>query len=218
MEPTSALGTRRLGAEGPTVGAIGLGCMPLSFGYVDAPSEDDPVALVQRAIELGVTFFDTADVYGPFTNEEAVGSALRGRREEVTLATKVGLLVGPNGGYPLSSDARPERIAVEVDASLRRLRHRPHRPVLPAPGRSEGAVGGLLGRAGRRWCAPARSVPSVCAKWASISSISCRRSIPSAPYSPNSRCGRGTHSPRSCRGAPPTVPRSSRSHRWGEGS
>ncbi len=69
----------------------------------------------------GSTFFDTADVYGPFTNEEAVGSALRGRRDEVTLATKVGLLVGPNGGYPLTSDARPERIAVEIDESLRRL-------------------------------------------------------------------------------------------------
>ncbi|HEY6566130.1 MAG TPA: aldo/keto reductase [Actinomycetota bacterium] len=112
---------RRLGADGPLVGAIGLGCMPLSFGYVDAPSEGDPVTLVHRAIDLGITFFDTADVYGPFTNEEAVGSALRGRRDEVTLATKVGLLVGPNGGYPLTSDARPERIATEIDESLRRL-------------------------------------------------------------------------------------------------
>lgn len=113
--------TRTLGANGPSVGSIGLGCMPLSFGYVDAPSADDPIELVHRAIDLGVTFFDTADVYGPFTNEEAVGDALRGRRDEVTLATKVGLVVGPNGGYPLSNDARPERIATEIDASLRRL-------------------------------------------------------------------------------------------------
>ena len=96
--------------------------MPLSFGYVDAPSEDDPATLVHRAIDLGVTFFDTADVYGPFTNEDTVGSALQGRRDEVALATKVGLLVGPNGGYPLSSDARPDRIATEIDESLRRLR------------------------------------------------------------------------------------------------
>jgi aryl-alcohol dehydrogenase-like predicted oxidoreductase len=95
--------------------------MPLSFGYVDAPSEDDPLTLLHRAIDLGVNFFDTADVYGPFTNEGAVGWALRGRRDEVTLATKVGLLVGPNGGYPLPRDARPERIATEIDESLRRL-------------------------------------------------------------------------------------------------
>ena len=114
--------SRRLGADGPVVGAIGLGCMPLSFAYVDAPTDDDPVALVHRAIDLGVTFLDTADVYGPFTNEEAVGAALRGRREEVTLATKVGLLVGANGGYPLSNDASPQRIATEIDGSLRRLR------------------------------------------------------------------------------------------------
>ncbi len=96
--------------------------MPLSFAYVDAPTDDDPVALIHRAIDLGVTFLDTADVYGPFTNEEAVGAALRGRRDEVTLATKVGLLVGANGGYPLSNDASPERIATEIDGSLRRLR------------------------------------------------------------------------------------------------
>jgi aryl-alcohol dehydrogenase-like predicted oxidoreductase len=116
------LGSRTLGANGPPVGAIGLGCMPLSFAYVDAPSDDDPTALVHRAIDLGVTFFDTADVYGPFTNEQVVGDALRGRRDEVALATKVGLEVGPNGGYPLSNDARPGRIATEIDASLRRLR------------------------------------------------------------------------------------------------
>ena len=121
MVRSSPIGMRRLGADGPRVGAIGLGCMPLSFGYVDAPSEDDPMALVDRALDLGVTFFDTADVYGPFSNEEAVGMSLRGRRDEATIATKVGLLVGPNGGYPLSNDARPERIAVEIDASLRRL-------------------------------------------------------------------------------------------------
>jgi aryl-alcohol dehydrogenase-like predicted oxidoreductase len=117
-----SLPTRGLGADGPRVGAIGLGCMPLSFGYVDAPTDDDPAALLHRAIDLGVTLLDTADVYGPFTNEEAVGAALRGRRGEVTLATKVGLLVGPNGGYPLSNDALPERIATEIDGSLRRLR------------------------------------------------------------------------------------------------
>jgi aryl-alcohol dehydrogenase-like predicted oxidoreductase len=101
---------------------IGLGCMPMSFGYLDAASDDAPGAVIRRALDLGVTMFDTADVYGPFTNEDLVGRALEGRREEATIATKVGLVVGPNGGYPLSRDARPERIAEQVHGSLRRLR------------------------------------------------------------------------------------------------
>lgn len=101
---------------------IGLGCMPMSFGYVDAASEDDPLAVIGRALDLGVVMFDTADVYGPFTNEELVGLGLGGRRHEAVLATKWGLTAGPTGGYPLSRDARPERIAEAVRGSLRRLR------------------------------------------------------------------------------------------------
>jgi len=101
---------------------IGLGCMPMSFAYVDSASYDDPEHVIGRALDLGVTMFDTADVYGPFTNEELLGRALEGRRAEATIATKVGLVVGPNGGYPLSRDARPERIAEAVRGSLRRLR------------------------------------------------------------------------------------------------
>jgi aryl-alcohol dehydrogenase-like predicted oxidoreductase len=88
----------------------------------DAASDDDPKRVIGRALDLGVTMFDTADVYGPFTNDELLGRALDGRRAEATIATKVGLVVGPNGGYPLSRDARPERIAEEVRGSLRRLR------------------------------------------------------------------------------------------------
>lgn len=103
-------------------GRIGLGCMPMSFGYVDAASEDDPSAVIERALDLGVAMFDTADVYGPFTNEELVGKALEGRRHEATIATKWGLGVGPSGGYPLTRDARPERAAQAVRASLERLR------------------------------------------------------------------------------------------------
>lgn len=103
-------------------GRIGLGCMPMSFGYVDAASEDDPSAVIERALDLGVAMFDTADVYGPFTNEELVGKALEGRRHEATIATKWGLVVGPSGGYPLSRDARPERAAQAARASLERLR------------------------------------------------------------------------------------------------
>ena len=96
--------------------------MPMSFGYVDAPSEDDPLGVIRRGLELGAAVFDTADVYGPFSNEELLGQALEGRREEAVVATKVGLVVGPNGGYPLRRDARPERIADQIHGSLRRLR------------------------------------------------------------------------------------------------
>jgi aryl-alcohol dehydrogenase-like predicted oxidoreductase len=101
---------------------IGLGCMPMSFAYFDDASEDSPDAVIGRALDLGVTMLDTADVYGPFTNEDLVGRALEGRRHEATIATKVGLVVGPSGGYPLSRDARPERISEQVLGSLRRLR------------------------------------------------------------------------------------------------
>jgi len=100
---------------------IGLGCMPMSFGYF-GETDDDPVALIRRAVELGVTHVDTSDVYGPFTNEALVGEALEPIRDRVGIATKVGLLVGPNGGYPLVHDARPEHIVQAAEASLRRLR------------------------------------------------------------------------------------------------
>ncbi len=112
---------RRLGSGGPEVGAIGLGCMPMNWGYFGGGSTEESIRVIHRAIELGVTHLDTADVYGPFTNEETVGRGLRGRRGEVVLATKVGVKVGPNGGYPLERDGRPERILEEVEGSLRRL-------------------------------------------------------------------------------------------------
>ena len=101
---------------------IGLGCMPMSFGYVDAEADDDPVDVIHRAIDLGAPMLDTADVYGPFTNEELVGAAIHDRRDRVEVATKVGLLVGPNGGYPLDRDASPRHVRSAIDASLRRLR------------------------------------------------------------------------------------------------
>ena len=101
---------------------IGLGCMPMSFGYVDAAAEDDPVDVIHRAIDLGVPMLDTADVYGPFSNEELVGAAIHDRRDRVEVATKVGLLVGPNGGYPLDRDASPQHVRSAIDASLGRLR------------------------------------------------------------------------------------------------
>ncbi len=113
---------RSLGVDGPTVSAIGLGCMPMTWAYVGDATDAGSIDVIRRATELGITFFDTADVYGPFTNEDLVGRALEGRRSDVTLATKVGLVVGADGGYPLARDARPGRIAREVDGSLARLR------------------------------------------------------------------------------------------------
>jgi aryl-alcohol dehydrogenase-like predicted oxidoreductase len=113
---------RTLGVGGPAVSAIGLGCMPMTWAYPGDATDAGSIDVIHRAVELGVTFFDTADVYGPFTNEDLVGRALEGRRDDVTLATKVGLVVGPDGGYPLDHDARPERIEREIDGSLTRLR------------------------------------------------------------------------------------------------
>ena len=114
---------RPLGSSGLEVSRIGLGVMPMSWGYF-GDSPDDPVRVIVRAFELGVTHFDTAAVYGPFTNEELLGRALTvgGFRDEVVVATKCGLRVGPNGGYPLVYDARPDRILREAEGSLRRLR------------------------------------------------------------------------------------------------
>ena len=85
-------------------------------------AEDDPVDVIHRAIDLGVPMLDTADVYGPFSNEELVGAAIHDRRDRVEVATKVGLLVGPNGGYPLDRDASPQHVRSAIDASLGRLR------------------------------------------------------------------------------------------------
>jgi len=110
--------TRELGSAGQ-VGAVGLGCMGMSWAYGAAERDDSASrAVVRRALDLGVTLIDTADVYGPFTNEELVGAALQGRRDEAFLATKCGLVVGPDG---MGRDGRPEHVRAAIDASLRRL-------------------------------------------------------------------------------------------------
>ncbi len=108
---------RRLGHDGPRVSAIGLGCMGMSQSY-GTPQDEESRATIDRALELGVNFLDTADVYGPFTNEQLVGEAIRGRRDEVVLATKCGL--NPEGEGP-PVNGRPEYIRAACDASLRRL-------------------------------------------------------------------------------------------------
>jgi aryl-alcohol dehydrogenase-like predicted oxidoreductase len=115
------MNVRTLGSSGLTVGEIGLGCMPMNWAYVGDSSETESIEVIHRALDLGVTLLDTADVYGPFTNEELIGRALRGHRQRAVLATKTGLVVGPNGGYPLEKDARPEHIREAADGSLRRL-------------------------------------------------------------------------------------------------
>lgn len=111
---------RRLGRSGLSVSAIGLGCMGLSHGYGPATDKQEGIKLIRNAVERGVTFFDTAEVYGPFTNEQLVGEALAPFRDDVVIATKFGFNIGAAGtDRPL--DSRPEHIKEVADASLKRL-------------------------------------------------------------------------------------------------
>jgi aryl-alcohol dehydrogenase-like predicted oxidoreductase len=111
---------RRLGRGGPEVSALGLGCMGLSHGYGPAIDRQQAIALLRTAVDRGVTLFDTAEVYGPFTNEELVGEALAPMRRQVVIATKFGFKIvdGQQAGF----DSRPEHIREVVEASLRRLK------------------------------------------------------------------------------------------------
>ncbi|CDX40307.1 putative aldo-keto reductase 2 [Mesorhizobium sp. SOD10] len=113
-----SLGKQKLGSQGLEVSAIGLGCMGMSQAYGPA-DEAESIATIHRAIELGCTFLDTAEVYGPFANEELLGRALKGRRDEVTIATKFGFRIVD--GKQAGLDSRPEHIREVVDASLSRL-------------------------------------------------------------------------------------------------
>jgi aryl-alcohol dehydrogenase-like predicted oxidoreductase len=112
--------TRRLGSSGLEVSALGLGCMGLNYHRGPAPDRTEMIDLLRAAVERGVTFFDTAEVYGPFTNEELVGEALQPFRGSVVIATKFGYDLGPGGSGGLNS--RPERIRQAAEDSLKRLR------------------------------------------------------------------------------------------------
>jgi aryl-alcohol dehydrogenase-like predicted oxidoreductase len=111
---------RRLGQSGLEVSALGLGCMGMSIAYGPPADKKEMIALLGKAVERGVTFFDTAEIYGPFTNEELVGEALAPFRGQVAIATKFGITLDPGGQQV--QDSRPERIRQSVEGSLKRLK------------------------------------------------------------------------------------------------
>src|SRR2546425_3829312 len=125
MRRTPAGGTmqkRKLGRSNLEVSALGLGCMGMSFSYGPPADKQEMIALLRAAVERDITFFDTAEVYGPFTNEELVGEALAPFRGKVAIATKFGFKLDPNTGKQAGLDSRPEHIKEVAEASLKRLR------------------------------------------------------------------------------------------------
>ena len=112
---------RKLGNSNLEVSALGLGCMSMSFGYGPPGEKQQMIALIRAAVDLGITFFDTAEAYGPFTNEELVGEALAPLRQRVTIATKFGFKIDADGRRQEGLDSRPEHIRQVAEASLKRL-------------------------------------------------------------------------------------------------
>jgi aryl-alcohol dehydrogenase-like predicted oxidoreductase len=116
-----AMQKRKLGKSNLEVSALGLGCMGLSFGFGPPVEKKEGISLIRAAVERGITFFDTAEVYGPYTNEELVGEALAPFRKQVVIATKFGFKVDPNTGKQAGLDSRPAHIKEVAEASLKRL-------------------------------------------------------------------------------------------------
>src|SRR5271154_5425485 len=113
---------RKLGKSNLEVSALGLGCMGMSFSYGPPADKQEMIALIRKAVELGITFFDTAEIYGAYTNEELVGEALAPVRDRVVIATKFGFKIDPGTGKQAGLDSRPARIKEVAEASLKRLR------------------------------------------------------------------------------------------------
>src|SRR5260370_39013933 len=121
VDISTAMQKRKLGKSNLEVSAIGFGCMGLNSGYGHPLGKEDAIKLIRDATERGVTFFDTAEVYGPFTNEGIVGEALAPIRNQVVIATKFGFKIDPETGKQIGMDNRPEYIKEGADASLKRL-------------------------------------------------------------------------------------------------
>src|ERR1700683_2445402 len=114
--------TRKLGKNNLEVSALGLGCMGMSFSYGPPKDKQEMISLLRTAVDRGITFFDTAEVYGPFTNEELLGEALAPLRDRVVIATKFGFKIDPATGKQAGLDSRPEHIKEVAESSLKRLK------------------------------------------------------------------------------------------------
>ena len=192
------ISTRTLGTTDPlTVSALGLGCMGMSEFY-GTPDEHGGIATIHRALDLGVTFLDTADMYGPFTNEQLVGKAIAGRRDEVQLATKFGNERGADGSR-LGINGSPEYVRARLRRLAAAARRRPHRPLLPAPRRPDRPDRGDRRRDGRarrgRQGPPPRPVRGL-RRHHPRGRTPCTRS---PPCRPSTRCSPATSRTRSCR-------------------